>query len=67
MNLGKYKRPRAYDENGNELNQSNNDLLSHFDKNSNLDDAIQRKKALQNLFDHLDLKTKGENMFGDQI
>ena len=65
----KYKLPPKEDEhNGDDsINNSVNDLLSNFSKHSDLDARIMRQNALDRIMKNLDLKDKGEDMFGDKL
>ena len=65
----KYKLPPKEDENHDDesINNSVNELLSNFSKHSNQDARITRQNALNRIMKTLDLKDKGEDMFGDKL
>ena len=63
--LSKYKLPpkESFDD---RLSQSSNEIFSNIAKHSDMDDRILRKNALERIFKGLDMKHKGEDMFGDK-
>lgn len=64
----KYKLPQKKKENDDEsVNNSVNDLLSNFSKHSDLDAALMRQQALNRILDNLDIKNKGEELFGKKL
>lgn len=67
--LGKYKLPLKEKEvkEFDSANQSIHELLSNRSKQSEIDERLLRKNALERIIKYLDMKHKGEGMFGEKI